>query len=151
MTMDVMTSSTVERPGPQQADRAARLRTPAIIAAGTAAAFTYIGSVSPYASGNYPSCPLFAVTGLYCPGCGSLRSMHSLANGDVIESFARNPIMPPLLLILALVFVRWVVLRWRGERFVWDPPSWVPITIGVAVIVYGVVRNLPGLDFISPV
>ena len=107
--------------------------------------------MSPYASGNYPTCPLYALTGLYCPGCGSLRSMHSLANADLVESFARNPVIPPLLLILTLVFTRWVVLRWRGERFVWDPPAWVPVAIGIGVIAFGVARNIPGLDLLSPV
>ena len=145
-----MTTRALERSGPRIADRVARLRTPGIVLAGAAAALTYIGSVSPYASGNYPACPLYAVTGLYCPGCGSLRSLHSLANADIVASFARNPIMPPLLLILALVFLRWVVLRWKGERLTWEPPAWVPIAIGVGVVVYGVARNLPGLDFLSP-
>ena len=145
-----MTTRALERSGPHTADRIARLRTPGVVLAGTAAAMTYIGSVSPYASGNYPVCPLYAVTGLYCPGCGSLRSLHSLANADIVASFARNPIMPPLLLILALVFLRWVVLRWKGERLTWEPPAWVPIAIGVGVVVYGVARNLPGLAFLSP-
>jgi hypothetical protein len=146
----LLSPRTVGLPGPPRAAGVARLRTPAVVAAGAAAALTYIGSVSPYATGNYPTCPLYALTGLYCPGCGSLRSMHSLVTGDVVESFARNPVLPPLALILAVVFVRWVVLRWRGERFVWDPPTWVPITIGIAVIVYGIARNLPGLEFLSP-
>lgn len=145
-----MATGTVERPGPQTADRVARLRTPAVVLAGAAAAMAYVGSVSPYASGNYPTCPLYAVTGLYCPGCGSLRSLHSLANGDLVASLARNPIMPPLLLVLTLVLARWAMLRWRGERFTWDPPAWVPIAIGVGVVVYGVARNLPGLDWLSP-
>lgn len=145
-----MTTRLLERPGPPLADRVARLRTPGIVLAGAAAALTYIGSVSPYASGNYPACPLYAVTGLYCPGCGSLRSLHSLANADIVAAFARNPLMPPQLLILAVVFVRWVVLRWRGEPLTWDPPSWVPIAIGVGVIVYGIARNIPALTFLSP-
>ena len=146
-----MTTRALERSGPRTADRIARLRTPGVVLAGTAAAMTYIGSVSPYASGNYPVCPLYAVTGLYCPGCGSLRSLHSLANADLVAAVALNPLMPPLVLILALVFVRWVVLRWRGERLIWDPPTWVPIAIGVGVIVYGVARNIPGLEFLAPV
>ncbi|MCA1783241.1 MAG: DUF2752 domain-containing protein [Dermatophilaceae bacterium] len=145
-----MSTHTAQRSGPQLADRIARLRTPGFVLAGTAAAFAYIGSVSPYASGNYPVCPLYAVTGLYCPGCGSLRSLHSLANGDLLSAIARNPLMPPLMLILLLVFVRWVVLRSRGERLTWDPPAWVPIAIGVGVIVYGVARNIPGLEWLAP-
>ena len=145
-----MSTPTVDRPGPRLADRVGRLRSPALVLAASAASFAYIGSVSPYASGNYPACPLYAVTGFYCPGCGSLRSLHSLANADIVASFARNPIMPPLLLILALVFLRWVVLRWKGERLTWEPPAWVPIAIGVGVVVYGVARNLPGLAFLSP-
>src|SRR5690606_20689016 len=123
---------------------------PALLAAGTAAGLAYVGSVSPYASGHYPACPIYLVTGLYCPGCGTLRSMHSLVNGDVAAAFSRNPLIPVLLVLSSVVFARWAWLRWRGRPLVWNPPNWVPIVLGVAVLGYGIARNLPGLEFLAP-
>ncbi|MEJ2068687.1 MAG: DUF2752 domain-containing protein, partial [Deltaproteobacteria bacterium] len=33
----------------------------------------------------YPPCPFHLITGLYCPGCGSLRALHALFHGRFIE------------------------------------------------------------------
>lgn len=145
-----MTNHLLERPGQRTADRVARLRLPALITAAGLAGFAYIRSVSPYSSGGYPICPIYALTGLYCPGCGTARCLHSLANGDLAAAFARNPLLPPLLLVLGVVFARWVWLRWKGERFTWNPPDWVPITLGVLTLAYAIARNLPGLEFLAP-
>ena len=44
-------------------------------AAGLALAATaYVGLVDPNESGHYPTCPFLALTGRFCPGCGSLRA-----------------------------------------------------------------------------
>lgn len=145
-----MTTSMLERPGQRPADRVARLRLPALLAAAGVAGFAYLGSVSPYAPGGYPLCPISALTGLACPGCGTARSLHSLVTGDLSAAFARNPLVPVLVVIGALVFARWVVLRWRGERFTWSPPNWLPITLGVGVLLFGVLRNIPGFEFLGP-
>lgn len=145
-----MSTSTLERSGQRTADRIARLLLPAVVAAGTAAALAYIGSVSPYAAGGYPPCPIYALTGIYCPGCGTARCLHSLVTGDVGAAFARNPLIPILLVALAAVFVRWVILRWRGERLTWNPPTWLPLTLGAGVLLFGVLRNIPGFEFLGP-
>ena len=145
-----MANHLLERPGQRTADRAARLRLPALLTAGGIAGLAYLRSVSPYSAGGYPRCPIYALTGLYCPGCGTARCLHSLLNGDIAAAFAANPLLPPLLLVLAFVFGRWVWLRWEGRRFRWNPPDWVPITFGVVTLLYAVARNLPGLEFLRP-
>lgn len=145
-----MSTSTLERSGQRTADRIARLRVPALVAGGAAAGLAYIGSVSPYSASGYPVCPIYALTGLYCPGCGTARCLHSLVTGDLGGAFARNLLIPILLVALAVAFVRWVVLRWRGERFTWNPPTWLPITLGIGVLLFGVLRNIPGFDVLAP-
>ena len=54
-----------------------RLAAPAGVLAAVAAAFAYVGTVDPNEPGHYPVCPLLRFTGLYCPGCGGLRSRGS--------------------------------------------------------------------------
>lgn len=39
-----------------------------------------------------PACPLHAVTGLPCPGCGTTRAALALAAGDPVAAFAANPL-----------------------------------------------------------
>jgi hypothetical protein len=52
---------------------------PLLAAAGLAVGATVVlRNVNPYVAGNpLPSCPLYALTGLYCPGCGSTRCLYS--------------------------------------------------------------------------
>ena len=40
--------------------------------------------------GTTPSCPLYAVSGLYCPGCGTLRCLHALTHGDLGAALGFN-------------------------------------------------------------
>lgn len=37
-----------------------------------------------------PPCPFHALTGLYCPGCGSLRATHALLHGRLAEALQFN-------------------------------------------------------------
>ena len=43
---------------------------------------------SPHQPGHYPPCPVAALTGLHCPGCGTLRGLHALLHGDLLQAFA---------------------------------------------------------------
>ena len=38
----------------------------------------------------YPRCPLFVLTGIYCPGCGALRAGHALLHGHLDAAFGYN-------------------------------------------------------------
>ena len=42
--------------------------------------------VDPNQPGHYPTDPFLAITGLYCPGCGTLRALHALARGDLLTA-----------------------------------------------------------------
>src|SRR5690606_29528852 len=49
----------------------------AVTVAGAAATLV-VATVSPEEPGHYPTCPFLALTGAWCPGCGSLRALHAL-------------------------------------------------------------------------
>ncbi|WP_099466766.1 DUF2752 domain-containing protein [Konateibacter massiliensis] len=38
-------------------------------------------------------CPIYTLTGIYCPGCGGTRSVHALLHGSFLSSFRYNPIV----------------------------------------------------------
>ena len=89
--------------------RSARL---GAFAAGTgiaAAAALVVALRDPNSSGSYPTCPLLAVTGLWCPACGGLRALHALTHGDLATAMARNP-----LILVFVGFALWV--WWRRGR-----------------------------------
>ena len=92
----------------------------------------------------YPSCPFRALTGLHCPGCGTLRAIHQLMHGDLSAALALNPLMvlclPPLAYAAATSAVRWTTGRNVPRMFV--PAFWI-WTLGVVVILYWILRNVP--------
>lgn len=53
----------------------------------------YIWARDPSEQGFAPPCIFFTLTGLHCPGCGTLRSLHQLFNGNVSAAFGLNPLI----------------------------------------------------------
>ncbi|MEU5879696.1 DUF2752 domain-containing protein [Spirillospora sp. NPDC047279] len=127
------------------------LRAPLGVLAAAAAGVALVAVRDPHEAGNYPSCPLFALTGTYCPGCGAMRMVNSLAHGDVGAAFGLNPLLFLLLPVFGYLWVRWTVATARGEpmRSVLFRP---PVVVGfmVVLVAYWVVRNLPFAHFLAP-
>jgi hypothetical protein len=91
----------------------------------------------------YPVCQLHQLTGLDCPGCGSLRAMHELLHGHVMLALRLN-----LLLVLSLPLFAWVMLRLARQQLRGEPaaalrPWWLWLYLAVW-IAFGILRNLPG-------
>jgi hypothetical protein len=119
------------------------------VAAASAAAVLY--AVDPNEPGHYPTCPFLYATGWYCPGCGALRALHDLLHGDVAGALARNPAVLLALPYLLLALVTWF-RRSTGRtapRSSSLPPAVVWALLG-AIAAYWILRNLPGLDWLSP-
>ncbi|MQS01219.1 DUF2752 domain-containing protein [Streptomyces sp. OF1] len=113
--------------------------------AATAAAVAVVGVVDPNEPGRYPVCPLLRHTGVLCPGCGGLRSLHALAHGDLPTALAANVLVVLALLLAAGWWLRWFALAGRPRR----PTrarraSLVPLWLALAVLgAFTLVRNLP--------
>ena len=132
-----------------------RVISPVLTAAAAAAAGGYISRVDPGRPGHYPGCPFLALTGHYCPGCGTLRAIHALAHGQISEAFGYNALTMALLPVLACLWLRWLLTalgRWPGRpsRPAAAHPAW---TWGFAVLVgvFWLVRNLPFGHMLAPV
>ncbi|MGP3981355.1 DUF2752 domain-containing protein [Streptomyces sp. KR80] len=108
-----MTDETVRRR--PWAGRAADAAAPLATLAGAVAAFGYIGAVDPNEPGHYPVCPVLHYTGLYCPGCGGLRSAHALAHGDLATAIGANALAVAGFLVLAAVWALWLVRAVGGR------------------------------------
>ena len=45
---------------------------------------------NPSGTNIFPKCPVYSVTGIYCPGCGSQRATHQLLNFNFLGVFQQN-------------------------------------------------------------
>ncbi|MGW0330668.1 DUF2752 domain-containing protein [Streptomyces sp. NPDC003011] len=129
---------------------AARLAVPAGVLAAVGGAFAYVGTVDPNQPGHYPVCPLLRLTGLYCPGCGGLRSAHAVVHGDVLTALQDNAAAVVGYLGFAVLWTVWVVHAVRGRPLRIDPSPVLLWTLGVSLLVFTVVRNLPVGGWLRP-
>ena len=127
-----------------------RVLAPLGVAAAAAAVVTTVGLLDPNVAGHYPTCPWLAITGTYCPGCGSLRAIHALAHGDPATAMARNPLAVITIGWLVVWFFVWARRTVTGRVRTRMAPAWVLYGILVVVLAYWVARNVPGWTWLSP-
>ena len=118
------------------------LLAPLSVAALAAAAVGVVVLVDPNEPGHYPTCPFLAVTGAFCPGCGSLRAVHAMGSGDLGTALDRNVLTVLAVLPLLMLWGSWTRRQWTGQRRTSVAPAWVLWTLLGVVCVFGVVRNL---------
>ncbi len=97
----------------------------------------------PHASGSWGVCPLYALTGWYCPGCGGLRATHDLLVGDLAGAWGMNPLWTLLAPMVVGLWGWWAVRRWQGKPVgLRIPDRW--LVVGLVVLLgYGLARNVP--------
>ncbi len=128
----------------------ARLAVPAGVLAAVAGAFAYVGAVDPNEPGHYPVCPLLRVTGVYCPGCGGLRSAHAVVHGDLPAALHANALAVLAYAGFAVLWTVWVVRTVRGRPFRLALGTAHLWALGTLLLVFGVVRNLPFGGWLLP-
>jgi Protein of unknown function (DUF2752) len=101
----------------------------------------------------FPPCPLHYFTGLYCPGCGSLRAMHALLHGDLRPAIAMNALTVILLPFIGYGLVSEIYRHLRGRPIVGTrlPANWIWALFAV-IVLFGIARNLPfhPFDLLAP-
>jgi len=116
----------------------------AAIAGGSA----FVACFDPLKANFFPVCPLLALTGFACPGCGLTRGFHALFQGDIVTAIDFNALIPVWVVIFGYVFVSMVLLAARGRGLSMWPIK--PTFLGTFIIVlvgFGVLRNLPVYPF----
>lgn len=88
-------------------------------------------------------CPLHAVTGLQCPGCGVTRMCLALLRLDLSAAWGANP---GLLLLLPLIFALFLKMAVSyvktGRKRPTKGENMAIWTLVALLLAYGVVRNL---------
>ncbi|MEO3752991.1 DUF2752 domain-containing protein [Streptomyces sp. B6B3] len=126
-----------------------------------AAALGYVGAVDPNRPGRYPACPVAALTGLSCPGCGGLRSAHALAHGDLAAALGANALAVAVLAALTVALLTWLLRAARGRPGAPPRPRrWSTVgrptgraavlAASLLVAAFTLVRNLPPGAALAP-
>jgi hypothetical protein len=126
--------------------RAERMRSPLATLGGLAAATLALHVRDPHVTHSWGVCPLYALTGLYCPGCGGLRGVNDLTNGHVAQAASSNLLLVVFAPVAIVLLLRWTYASWRGQevRVVPPVPRWLSTSLILLAVVFTVVRNLPG-------
>lgn len=130
--------------------RGRRLWWPAVTATAATGFVLVAHLLDPNESGNYPTCPWLALTGTFCPGCGTLRATHALSEGNVIEALQRNPLTVAAFVVMILGFARWTRRQWRGEQRMTAAPAWLLYGMFWLIIAFWIARNIPDWTWLSP-
>jgi Protein of unknown function (DUF2752) len=96
----------------------------------------------------FPKCPVFSLSGMYCPGCGSQRALHAFLNGQLYIAFRQN--LLATFCYIALLAELFLIIA--GSRK-WRPTIWLNQTryaaliILFAVLAFTLFRNIPVYPF----
>ena len=136
------------RPEPWEAatrGRSQRVKAPLLLAAAVLVASVLLHVRDPHRSGSWGFCPWLLITGTQCPGCGGLRAVNDLTNGDIRAAASSNLLFVASLPFVAFFWGRWLRDRWYGTQRVVDTRKalvWSGVFLALA-IAFAVLRNLP--------
>lgn len=131
--------------------RRQRMVAPVVTIGALTAATVALHLRDPHTEGSWGICPTAAM-GFACPGCGGLRAVNDLTNGDLVAAASSNLAFVVLLPFLVAGLAVWVVARWRGRPVsvpmrVVRPVAWAGLALLVA---FSVLRNLPAGSWLAP-
>ena len=109
-----------------------------------------IGRFDPATTWWLPSCPFYAMTGLLCPLCGSLRALHALLGGSPVLAVHYNPLTAFAVPLAAGAFLYDAVApdRSSATRRLAEIGFSTPVLLLVAAFALG--RNLPAIRRFVP-
>jgi hypothetical protein len=103
-----------------------------------AAAVAFVlARVDPSTTTLFARCPFLLFTGLYCPGCGTLRTLHQLLNGHFLDAWRYNPLLCVGVALAPLTWLRPELLRTANAG---------RIVVSV-VLTFWFLRNVPVFPF----
>lgn len=113
----------------------------ATVMAGGASAVAYF---DPSKTNFFPVCPLYALTGFACPGCGLTRGFHALMHGDLITAIDYNALIFIWAAIFGWVAISLTFLAIRGRGlYMWPTQPRFMYAFMVVLVTFGVLRNIP--------
>lgn len=119
--------------------------TPLLVGAAVASGCLYVGLNDPESKQIFPTCGFYAMTGMYCPGCGMTRALHNLLGGNVLRAIRYNLLLVaaiPLLMYAYIWWTTWAFTKRELPKLKFSHKTvWLLCGLGLVFIVG---RNFPG-------
>lgn len=127
----------------------ARLTAPLAVTAAALAVCIGVSWADPTTPGGIiPQCPTKALLGIDCPGCGSMRMLQTLCQGDVFAALRFNALGLVAVAALAVSFVAWTIGRILNRPLrQWYELRHAPSGTLALVLTWFVIRNIPYAPF----
>ena len=87
----------------------------------------------------YPGCPIYRITGLYCPGCGGTHAFRAMAHGEIGASLSFHPLVLPAACFIVLYLAALLLWKLCGGRGFKPHFRRVYIVISIGLILYHVI------------
>lgn len=123
------------------------LAAPAMVGVAAVGGCLAVAAADPQTPGGLiPVCPTKALFGFDCPGCGSMRMVQALVQGDLGAAVAFNALG-----VVAILLLLWSYATWVGDRLgfrvrTWTHWRYAPHTVGVVTVAWFLLRLLiPGM------
>ena len=131
--------------------RLRRMVAPTATIGGLALATLAVHLRDPHEKGSWGFCPSAAL-GFHCPGCGGLRAVNDLTNGDLTAAASSNLVLVVLLPLAVIALGLWTLDRWQGRT---RRLSWQVLRPGALVLIgvlatFTVLRNLAAGAWLAP-
>lgn len=83
----------------------------------TAAAIVYFKIYGTHILTRFPKCTMYAVSGLYCPGCGGTRALFAFFRGQWLRAFVFHPIVPYAFILGGWFMLSQTIQRLSKDKF----------------------------------
>ncbi len=87
--------------------------------------------------------------GIYCPGCGGTRMVKSILKLDFYQAFRYNPLIFSFLILVGIWIIINIILKVCGKKLILPKEKHFIVLAGV-VVIYMLLRNIPGFEFLTP-
>lgn len=130
-----------------------RVRGPLVTIGALSATTLALHLRDPHQHGAWGFCPLYATTGIYCPGCGGLRAVNDLTDGHVGAALSSNVLVAVGVPIATVWLAVWLLARWRGTAVPTLPTgarkalTWAGALLA---LVFTIARNTPAGAWLAP-
>lgn len=122
-----------------------------VLAAAAVVLLSVFFRLNPAEHSFFPRCVFHAASGLECPGCGGQRALHQLLHGEVATALRYNALFVLMLPVGGWFLFRAVWQQISGRTLLpqFSHHRWPWVMCGL-VIVFGILRNLPGFEWLRP-